>query len=174
MKKRMAVKAFIMFVLAVTMGVWFLSMRKDLIEYFDPRQELLESGEAVQAKARVFRKEGLMNFGVKYVEIVWEKDGEEHVGEARMAQNFRKLPGEEDGNGWHPVRAYCDPEGSGLVTIDRAQKGWKLAKLSLLILSLFFLADSALLFLGFLAALAENAEEKKRKEAQNVFVIRIR
>ena len=106
MKNRTALKAFILFALTVTMGVWILSLRKDLIEYFEPRQELLERGEAVQARARIFHKEGLLNVGVRYIEIVYEKDGEEHTGEARMAQNFRKLPGEETGNGWTFVT--CD------------------------------------------------------------------
>lgn len=175
MKNRTALKAFILFALAVTMGVWLLSMRKDLVEYFEPRQELLERGEVVQGKARIFHKEGLLNIGVRYIEIVYEKDGEEHTGEARMAQNFRKLPGEEDENGWHQVRAYCDPEGSGLVTIERAHKGWKLAKISLIALPVFLFLDSAILFLGFLAILAGNAAEEERCRAENnLVIIRIR
>ena len=175
MKNRTALKAFILFALTVTMGVWILSLRKDLIEYFEPRQELLERGEAVQGRARIFHKEGLLNLGVRYIEIVYEKDGEEHTGEARMAQNFRKLPGEESENGWHQVRAYCDPDGGELVTIDRAQKGWKLAKFSMIALPVFLFLYSAVIFLGFLAILAGNAaEEERRRTENNVVVIRVR
>ena len=174
MKNRTAVKAFIMFALTVAMGVWLLSMRKDMIEYFEPRQELLESGEVVQAKARIFHKEGVLNIGVRYIEIVFEKDGEEHHGEARMAQNFRGLSGEEDEYGWHQVRAYCDAEGE-LVTIDRAQKGWKLAKFSMVALPVILFLNAAILFLGFLSVLAGNAAaEERRRSENNVVVIRIR
>jgi len=144
-----------MLIIAAACALWVQSIRNELVPGFDARQEVMESGETVTGSATYVKHSGLMNWGVKYAELEYEVDGKLYHSEVRFAQNFRKLPGEEDSQGRHPVVIHYDEDEPETAAIECAQKGWKLARFSLLMIIILLWLNCGILTLATVGLVKE-------------------
>ena len=134
--------------LCIACAIWLRSMRFELVPSFDARQVAMEYGDTVIGTARYVKHEGFTNMGVRYAVLEYEVEGKGYQSEVRFAQNFRKLPGEEDAAGRHPVVIHYDVKDPENAAIECAQKGWKLAKISLLAMEILLWLNAAIVAIG--------------------------
>lgn len=138
----------ITFIATLACAFWLCSARSELVPAFDARQEVLESGATVTGTASYVKHKGLMNWGVRYAELEYAVDGKTYHSEVRFAQNYRKLPGEADAQGRYPVVIHYDENEPESAAIECAQKGWKMARFSLLFIIILLFLYAALMLLG--------------------------
>lgn len=141
--------AFLMALVCLGLGIWVMCLRQRFVTEFDARQEILEKGSTTMGRACYVKHTGFMNIGVRYALVKYPVDGESYECELRFAQNYQKLPHDVDPQGEHIVLVSYDAANPGRAAIACAQKGWKLAKASLLILTLL-LWSYALIFMCLL------------------------
>ena len=143
-------------ILAIVCGFWLFSLRKDMAPDFDARQAAMEYGETVTGTASYVKHKGIMNWGVRYADLCYEVEGKTYHCENRFAQNFRKLPGEADYEGRYPVVIHYNDKHPEIGVIECAQKGWKMAKFSLLFCAIFLWINGAIMLIYSLSELKDD------------------